>query len=277
MPAETVFHCLGPRSKSETSPVIPSTQPNQVGGTDSHQSPRKNATPLPTCNRPKVFHRPWKRSESSSLFLSDHGESPSLWGMMGSGYFFGPVLENRWSKTSPDLRSPLKLQINPHWETTNEMVCLNPVKVGKYGCVTPNCGRSPKIIQNPVCYPSLSHWRFHLWGPSLISLPSFEPKGDNSSQSRQPWRQSVWWEATLGAALADFSVKSWRDLVDIMWIQLNPRPTTPPEEWLAVVRPNLNPQKASGYLRSNYFQLDEKSESNLPNKYVLYVYIYIYG
>ena len=60
-----------------------------------------------------------------------------------------------------------------------------------------------------------------------------------------------------------------------MWIQLNPRPTTPPEEWLAVVRPNLNPQKASGYLRSNYFQLDEKSESNLPNKYVLYVYIYM--
>lgn len=152
MPAETVFHCLGPRSKSETSPVIPSTQPNQVSGTDSHQSPRKNATPLPTCNRSKVFHRPWKRSESSSLFLSDHHPSggygigvpmDQFW---KTGYLRHPrIFKALWScKSTPTGKQPMKCCV---WI---------PSKLGNMG-VSTKCGISPKIIQNPVCYPSLSH------------------------------------------------------------------------------------------------------------------------
>ena len=156
MPAETVFHCLGPRSKSETSPVIPSTQPNQVSGTDSHQSPRKSAAPLPTCNRSKVFHRPWKRSESSSLFLSDHGESPSLWGIWWDRATFldqfwktgdlrhPRIFEALWScKSTPTGKQPMKWCVWIPSKLGNmgvlPQIVVDPPKSSKIQFVTPHC------------------------------------------------------------------------------------------------------------------------------------------
>jgi hypothetical protein len=122
--------------------------------------------------------------------------SPSLWGIWDRGTD-GPVLENRLSKTSPDLQSPLKLQINPHWETTNEMLCLNPVKVGKYGCVHkvwyipqnhPKSSLLPLIV--PLEIPPLGTGKSPCHSSQrATTLHNLRSRGAKVFDEKQPWEQ----------------------------------------------------------------------------------------